>query len=356
MKGVRSAEIDDLLEIAALRRRAFRHHEHTTDESLASYYRTVFFENPWRDDRYSSLVYVGEAGRITGFIGVIPRPMVFDGRRITAVTTTEFMVAPEARGVIGPLLLRRVLSGPQELSYGDRSTDGAVALYEAFGGVTIAWNSLYWSLPLDRSALRFNTSRSPATSLLTNRVLGRASRLLDRLAGRLMGPPAMPSGVGDNALDLQVLAQSVPCFVAQGELYPAYDQRSLSWLLERIRERQNFERVLVRQVMREGAMIGWYIVAIRERDIADIVQMAALPGEESAVFDALLSGVAREGGRIVHGRLDRRSASVVVERRLPLTLAQPWVAIHSSDPQITMAFVTGRVFLSRLEAEWWLGF
>lgn len=356
MKGLRAAELSDLLEIAALRRRAFRYHEHTTDEALASYYRTVFFENPWRDDRYSSLVYVGENGRIVGFIGVIPRPMVFAGRRITAVTTTEFMVAPDARGVIGPLLLRRVLNGPQELTYGDRSTDGAVALFEAFGGITIVWNSLYWSIPLDRPAVRFNISRAPAASSLANRVLGRAARSLDRLAGRLISAPGMPAGVSDNPLELHLLADSVPLFVGPGDLYPAYEHRSLAWLLERIRERQNCERVVVRQLIRGNVMIGWYICAIREGDIADLVQAAALPGEEVAVFDGLLCGIAREGVRIVHGRLDRCFSSVVVERRLPLTLAQPWVAIHSSDPEITMAFATGRVFLSRLEAEWWLGF
>jgi hypothetical protein len=356
VKGLRSAEPSDLLEIASLGRRIFRQREHKSDESLASYYRKIFFENPWRDERYSSVVYVGENGRIAGFIGVIPRPMMFAGRSIIGVATTEFMVSPEARGVIGPLLLRRVLRGSQDFTIGDRGTDSAIALYEAFGGIAVVWNSLYWSVPLDRVALRFETSTHAPTSPLRDRLLRRAARAVDSLASRLTSQPRLPAGVSEEPLDLQAVVDSLPRFVAAGDLYPQYDQRSLSWLLDRIRGRDDCERLLTRKLVRDGRMIGWYIYQIRAGGVADIIQAAALSGDEVAVFDSILCGIAQEGCTVVNGRLDRRFASVIVGRRLPLTLAQPWVGIHSRSPEITAAFATGRAFLSRLDGEWWLGF
>jgi hypothetical protein len=355
VSGIRSADPSDLLEVAALRRRVFTQSTHHTDEALAAYYRAVFFENPWRDDRYTPVVYVGEQERILGFLGVIPRPMLFAGRRITGVSTAEFMVSPESRGVIGPRLLRRILDGPQDFTYSDRATDTATAMYEAFGGISVVWNSLYWSVPLDRVALRYEMAGQSEISF-ASRVLRKGARSLERLAGRLTKLPSIPAGVAEQPLDPQTVVESIRNVVGHSDLYPEYDRISIDWLLERIRERPQYERLSARRLARDSLTIGWYIYAIREGDTADVIQTAAVPGEEAVVFDALLHGIARDGGRIAHGRLDRRFASVVMKANLPLTLARPWVGMHSRNPEITTAFATGRVFLSRLDAEWWLGF
>jgi len=153
LSKIRPLKPDDIGQIVALRRQAFAHSAVASDSELESYYRTLFFENPWCENRFPSLVYAEPGGQIRGFVGAIPRPMLLGAERLTAVVSTELMVAPECRGFAGPALLRRLFDGEQDLTFSDRSNSQAKALYESLGGTTAPWYSLYWAISLDGSRL-----------------------------------------------------------------------------------------------------------------------------------------------------------------------------------------------------------
>src|SRR6267143_5016749 len=113
----------DIPDIVRLRRQVFQLTERPSDQSLADCYERVLLRNPWYDDALSSLVYENARGQPCGFIGVIGRPMEFEGERVRCAVSTEFMVDPEERGIIGVQLLRRFLEGGQDLSVSDRAND-----------------------------------------------------------------------------------------------------------------------------------------------------------------------------------------------------------------------------------------
>jgi hypothetical protein len=73
--------------------------------------------HPWRSPHLQSLVYQETGGRIAGCIGIMPRPMVFQGRPVTAAISHSFIVEPGARPMLAALeLAQNFLAGPQDLS------------------------------------------------------------------------------------------------------------------------------------------------------------------------------------------------------------------------------------------------
>jgi hypothetical protein len=350
---LRSLERRDIPQIAALRRRVFSHSAQGSDAALADYYRLLFFESPWRDERFPSLVQEGANGEIIGFVGAIPRPMLLGAERITAVTSTELMVAPEARGLLGAKLLRRLFDGPQELTYSDRSTDQARALYEGYGGHLAIWHSAYWSASLDGRRISFETGTSGAPGNVAARVLRRAGRLLERISTRGMVPASVTTQ--DAPLLLDTVVTLTRKLAGKSTLIPDYEPKTLAWLLQRLAERKNSGKVISAQISQGKDAFGWFIYEIRADGEAEVIQLGALPGRETLVFDHLLSHAASEGSAVLRGRLDRRFATVISERGLPITIGQPWSVVRSSRPELTAQFLTGNAFFSRLDAEWWIG-
>ena len=138
-----------------------------------------------------------------------------------------------------------------------------------------------------------------------------------------------------------------------GALIPLYETHSFAWLLQRVSESAG--RIVSAQVMHGAEHVGWFIYAIRANGAADVVQLAALPGRQEMIFDHLIHHAANEGVRMLRGRAERQLATILSDRAVPLTLGHPWTVLQSRRPDVAMRFVTGNVFFSRLDAEWWIG-
>ena len=147
---IRSFREEDIPQVADLHRRVFDTADHSTPELLESYraYLTdVYLKNSGGDDDVGSLVHQ-EGGKITGFLGVVPRRMSIRGQSLRAVITTNFVVDAGSRGLAGIRLLRAVLDGPQDLSIADESNIASRVLWETLGGTTSLLYSMHWLYPL----------------------------------------------------------------------------------------------------------------------------------------------------------------------------------------------------------------
>jgi hypothetical protein len=312
----------------------------------------LFFENPWHDERFPSLVQEGSAGEILGFAGSIPRPMLLGAERLTAVTATELMVAPEARGgLVGLRMVRRLCEGGQHFTCSDRCNDGGRALYEGSGGGIALWHSLYWAASLDGSQLSFDTIAGDPPNVLV-RAVRLASRLLDRLTRGSIPQDSIPTR--DEPLAPETVMSLMRRLAGKNTLVPEYDAHSFGWLMQRLAETRRFERVVSAQVIHGGEAIGFFVYAIRQNSQVEVVQLAALPGREGLTFDHLIRHSAGNGGTVLRGRLDKRFARLIMERGLPLTLGQPWTVVQSGRPDVAAQLLSGNAFLSRLDAEWWI--
>ena len=79
--------------------------------SLERYFEELFFAELWQDEPISPLVCTDAQGRLAGFVGTIPRRMIFKARPILLANSFHFMADPNSQVLAGVQLLKALFSG-----------------------------------------------------------------------------------------------------------------------------------------------------------------------------------------------------------------------------------------------------
>src|SRR6266487_3188634 len=97
---IRTLERGDIPQLVVLSQQAFQRRERVGTDAMTAYFERIFFQNPWVDADLPSLVYEDKTGRVGGFVGVVPRRMLFRGEPIRVAVTTH-QAAPDLPTVPG---------------------------------------------------------------------------------------------------------------------------------------------------------------------------------------------------------------------------------------------------------------
>lgn len=359
MSGVRALEASDVPAVTALHRRVFGGREAPggsrgdDGDGLEEFLTAILLEHPWHDPELPSLVYEHRR-RLVGFLGIMPRPMMLEGRRLRAIVSHDFMVDPGSRSTLAALHLSRAAFGlPHDILLAD-GNDASRAIWERAGGTTSLSHSLRWRRLL-----------SPARCLLpglgNGGPLGRALRPLvagvDGIARRrapsLFGLPScgdtgLPIGAGE-------LLECTRRAAGERALRPVYDRPALAWLLARLAGRSGpveLRGVLVREA--GGEPLGWYLCIVRAGGIAEVVQAVAFAGRLERVLAHLFLDAWSRGAIGVSGRVDPLRIRELSAAGCLFDGGRSWLLVHAPDPGITAAIHSGDVFLTRLECEGWI--
>ena len=347
---------DDLPRVADLHVQAFLGSREPASERVQSFLHTFFFEHPWRADGLLSLVARDRAGVVQGFIGVIPRPMVWKRRTIRAAISSRLVVAPDLRDPSCALrLVKHFLEGPQELSISDSASPASRRLLEACGGVTAPSRCMNW-LRLLRPLSQGAAWAAEGWRLVPLvRLASPALRALDATLSALPKYPlALPpvSSVAEAADDAALLASVEACSRTRA-LRPSYNSKAFSWLLDRLREDRQRGELRAAVVRRsDGALLGSSLHYAR-RGMAEVLQVAAAPGAAREVLLQLLHQAHREGATAVLGRFDPALADDIWSLRCTLTRGHAAV-FHSPNLELLHAILVGDAFLTATEGELFL--
>lgn len=359
MRRVRPLLPDDVPQVVDLYQKVFGAGQSFPLDTLTSYLRAVFFDNPWYDEALPSLVHQDAGGRILGCLGIMPRRMALNGRPLRVAVTHTFMVDPERRSTLAALeLLKRFCAGSQDLSLA-QGNDSSRKLWEGIGGPTSLLYSLRWTRLLRpaRYVLSLLNGRElpgPLGSALTP-----AARLVDALLTRLPRShfrQPRSAVTGEDLEPITVLA-CLPEVVAPRSLRPDYDDRSLSWLfqiLARKRGRGAFHKIAVRGVRRQ--LLGWYLLYLNPGGAGEVVQIGARPDTIRDVLDHLFHHAWRHGATAVSGQLDPPFMQAFSDTYCVFHRDASWVLVHSKHPEVLDVILQGDAFLTRMEGEWWIGF
>src|SRR5688572_21064813 len=130
MLEIRAFERRDLPEVVAL----LREHLAGWDGDVALI-EAAFLDHPWADPQIPSLVAADDDGELTGFIGVHPRRISFQGDIVLGACCTHLVVHPASRHAGGGAqLIRAVMAGPQGLTWSDTTVPVVGRLWTVFGG------------------------------------------------------------------------------------------------------------------------------------------------------------------------------------------------------------------------------
>lgn len=359
--AIRELRAEDIPQVAALHGRVFGTGSSRTLQQLTAYFEEIFFRNPWRDASLPSLV-AAQNGQITGFLGVVPRPMRLHGRTIRVAVCTQFMVDPHHRSGLGAVqLLKSFFAGPQDLSLADGANESARRMWLALGGTAPLLYSLHWVRPLRpaRYVLALLERRAPKLRSLV--AMGRPVAALADAAAAHMPLSRIHEKQGDSIVDEPLQPSTMfaylPDVMTGTDLQPQYNAEALEWLLDQAARMTRHGTLRARAVRdREHRLLGWFMHYAHAGGIGEVVQIAARNGSFDRIFQRLLLDAWRHGATAVRGRLDPRFAQELTDRHCWFRRDCNWTLVHTRDPDLLSVIHQGKVFLSRLEGEWWMRF
>lgn len=314
----------------------------------------ALLDHPWADPELPSLVAV-EDDELVGFIGSQVRRMRLGDRALRAVCCAHLVVAPERRkGAAGALLLRRLVSGPQDLTWSDTANDVVMRMWSVFGGYVDPTRACDWMLVL--RPVRWGLDA--LSSLVRRRDLGRdlmpVRAVPLQVAGRRLVPRAFPMqerSVTSEPASVAAIVQHAPAFAARGSIRPDHDGEHLEHLFELVeRTAGSLERRLVH---RDGRPIGWYAYLSRAGGGSRVLHLAALDPDLDAVLGELVEHARSQGSAVLSGRFEPHLEDPLRRRFAVLGLARRPV-MHTRDPEIRALLGSGSALITQLDGEWYV--
>ena len=311
----------------------------------------AFLDHPWVDPDTPSLVIVDDGGKPTGFIGVHPRRIEFEGRVVKGACCTHLVVHPDSRAAGGGAqLVRQVMSGPQELTWSDTTVPVVARMWAVFGGRIDYGRAADWLIVLRpmRWAARAlgGRIRGPAAD---RRAPGRR-RSRSRLppADAEGAPPTPPEVSGADATVAEIVAAQ-PEVTRRLALYVPYDEAALDFTLARIEG--TGKRVVRRLVRRGGRPIGWYVYLAQPGGVSRVIHLAAAARDADHVLGELIDHAREAGSAAVSGRYEPH-IDAAVRARLAILGLNSRPAMRARDTKVGLALAGDTSLLTRLDGEW----
>ena len=344
MAAIRPLAEQDIAELTGLYGRVYPRERSSCPAQREAYFREIFFGNPWFDPAFRSWV-AQDAGRIVGFIGVMPRPMRHQGQALQAAVVTQLMVDRDKRySVAAAQLLRKALAGPQALTISDGANETSRRMWEALGGVTSTLYTLRWMRVL-----------RPA-QYAVQAAAGRHSRLaaLAHACSTRRRPPHKTRLI-EAALDASSLLAALQATGRRLALVPYYDLPTLEWLLAQAAAKRRHGELQARLLTDVQGVAGWFLYYLNG-GTSKVLQVEARAGAEDAVLTHLFHHASARGAAALEGRMEPRLARTLSAANAMFIGGEPFALVHSRNPVLLAALDRGDALFSRLEGEWWMRF
>lgn len=350
MATIRPLERADLPSVARL----LRQHLEGSFELHEGFLAATLVDHPWADPEIPSLVAVEGDEAVVGFIGSQVRRMRLGDRTLRAVCCAHLVVAPHSRkGAAGALLLRRLLSGPQDLTWSDTASTVVLRMWRVFGGYADPTRACDWMLVV-------RPARWTAAAIVrvlrehhVDRDLLPVKAVPLQAAGpRLLGRafPALEDGVTSEPASIAAIVEHAPAFAERGTIRPDHDAEHLEHSFALIeRAAGTLDRRVVR---RGGSPIGWYACLNRGGGASRVLHLEALDVNVDAVMGELVSHVRRQGHSLVVGRLEPHLQEPLRRRLAALGVVRRPV-FHAREESIRCLLGSGSALITQLDGEWY---
>ncbi len=356
MATIRPFEPADLEAVAALYSHVMLKRSRRPAPDVVAFLRDTVVDGPWTDAELPSLVSVDGGGRVVGFIGSNPRRLRLGDKELRGVWAAHLMVDPDyGSGPAGALLLRRLLSGPQDVTLTDTASRLVARIWETFGGHVDPLRSLQWMHVLRPARWLAEVAGrrlagTPASSLVTPVAAIPFHIVGARLAGREVR--MFDPDVTREPLAPAALAEHAPALVPRDALRPWYDAGYATRLIQRVSGLRTHGEFRLRLARRRGAPIGWHASYVHPGRSCRVLAIAARPRDADAVVGDLLEDAREAGATMATGRLEPLFAAPVL-RRYSVVGGASRCLVHARDPALVNAVLAGDAAVSRMDGEWW---
>jgi|HubBroStandDraft_2_1064218.scaffolds.fasta_scaffold07323_2 hypothetical protein len=363
MAGIRPLVEADVSRVADLVWKVLHDQQGPAPSSLKAYVDGLFLRNPWVDESIHSLVYEDSEGKIVGFFGVVPRPMLIQGKDVRLAFGSNFVVEAGSRASFAAMqLVSAFMKGAQDISITDSATEGARQLLKSLGFTVVPIYSLLWARPLRplqyalHGAARLKKNKTIATIGTLGSPVFRAA---DHLAATMQISPFRQEApaIKAEALDTDTLLQCLSRIPSKHGLVPQYNRESLEWVLKFVEKRNAYgdlRKVLLRD--EKGKINGWYIYGLTPGAIGEVLQIGVEGASVGKVLDHLFHDAWQNNLIGLHGRSEPQFMEELTQRSGFFLRTGSWTLAHSRTPELLGSIFSGNAFFSRLEGEGCLRF
>lgn len=361
MPQVRPFAVKDLDTVADMFQRLLRRSKAPVSEDLRAYLRQMFLDVSNVDPDIPSKVHVRDDGSVSGFLGVIPLSMQHEGKPVRVAICTSFVSEDrDDDPFAGARLLRDVLAGPQDLSFGETADDVSTEMWRKTRGKVLASYSLEWIRVLRPASFALTMAAGKSSGILG--VLKPLSTMADcfiaqRGEGRSWSryTPHMEKAdafVTDDASDTEFANVSLD-LLKSFSLRPNWSHDTLlSMLGHAQRKALHGERMQRIVKTRSGKPVGLFLYYGNPGNIGRTVQIMATPGQEGVVIDRLFRDAFDRGLVAIRGRTQPAVLEAMIGKKCAFLHASSSV-VHSRNPDILKSATDGTAFLNGLAGESW---
>ncbi len=357
VSGIRACQSSDIPAVAVLFQKTFLNPRKRNPVDLGNYLNEIFLRHPWYDPEIPSWVYLDEEGRVSGFIGVMSMRMTYKGESVRAGIAGSLMVEDPARNpLVGARLVRRFLSGPQDISLSESANALSTKMWEQMGVRPIIGYSLDWLRILHPAGFGAAVLKRAFRPAFILRPLASA---IDKVGERISQNPfrldvSDRKKFYDREISDNELIENILLFAKRHSLKPEWDTEILKWLLKHSQQKRQFGALHKRAVYLKSndQPIGLYIYYGQPGDIARVLQVMALPNLADRVIESLLTHASKGGCVAVRGRVFPDITEAVARQKSVLLNHSSMIA-HSKRPDIQAAINSGDVLMTGLAGEAW---
>lgn len=347
MAQIRPLERPDLPAVAGLM--ADRLPDWEQDESFLA---ATLLDQRWGDAELPSLVAVDADGSILGFIGGQVRRLRLDDRVLRGVCTSHLVVVEGGRaGPAGALLLRRLLSGGQDLTWTDTASEAVVKMWRTFGGHVDYARSLDWML-VQRPVRWLREMLTAGRDESRLRTLSPARSIPLQLVGARFAPnffPKISADVHGHDATVTEIVKSLDEVTRDVRLRVDHDEEHLDQLFAQIDTASG--GLVCRLVSRGEATIGWYAYLCRPGGASRVLHLCGPNAELDSVLAELVRDASGRGTAVLTGRFEPHLREALGRRGAVMGLARGPM-LHSRELDLRALLATDASLLTDLDGEW----
>ena len=354
--GVRLLDRSDLPRAGELFLTKFRGREKARSQRLEAHLARFFLDHPHFDAATASLVYEEPDGRISGFLGIAPVHMRFDGRPCAGSIISTWMVEDPARDSRAAVALARAhLSRGHGLTMADTTSRMSIGFHAFMRVQFAATHSLRWMKPVNFAASSLVSAadavglQAPSAAIAAARACEQAARKVARRDGA-----SLVEGWTLAPVDVARFAAGMDELTARLRLAPVWSAEDLAWLLDFAAQcATSSEIVLCEARDRAGALAGVcaYRVDLRER--AEILQIALRLRAEEQVLRLIINKVRSDGLISLGGRIDPAVSRGLFAIPRVLYLHGPGVVVKTAEADAFRAICSGEGLIGGLVGDAW---
>ena len=357
MEQISRCQEEDIPALVKLHLKIYGVQDKGSINSLELHFRRILFDNPWRDEENPPLVLRSKKGDIEAFMGVIVRRMVYKGKPIRVVAAHSLMVDPDCGSPMAVInLMKKVLSGPQDLLISESSNARSTPFWTAMGAGVSYLHSTYW-LCLFRPLKHFGAILSRKQGLI--RLLGWG---LQSVA--VFGDPLISifwrhyfrfrqSESGRiREVDCRALLLSMNKYFHSTPLHPEYSESDLQCMADIFEGKTYGGMPHGFEVLNEkGQRVGSCVCCLDRSKGLKVLFLWAREDATNFVFNKLLKYAMKLGAKSVGGRVEPRFLKSISDSPCRIRQRNSWFVVHSKNLEILDAIYQGDAVLSEFDNE-----